>query len=698
MKIKAMAVLFIMLLSIFPASAWETNQIYTAAETTHTQSTSYVLAREHTHTIGADESLTLYNVAFEAQTTSSTHSGYYKINYQINGGAEVSLKGETYVSFRETTVVTTNNFNIAANKGDTIKIKIYIRRGNESPAKYIWIEDVYTKCYIIQYPPEVSATTNTAEGAHTRSVHFNLVGIGTPAYTLYIDDISVKTGAATWGDNVISLDGLGISQGAHTWYIEASSTQIGQYVYDSTPEQTLTYDTIIPAVTHYFRDPAFVNVVQGNTVNIYMQWSDANINYVEWWVNTGSGYQKLETVPTWTLNENSGWVNKTINTAGQVGKTITYKQVCYDWTGNSYTYSGSFVVILDALLIYCYDETTGDAVTPAYIRFYNDELSRTATINGTGVGTVSYTGLSNNEKYVVSVTALDYYGRTAITEVNLSSLSRLNVFLVNASETSALYEKITITDNYRQYENSEYIIRLDKPIGDSVYTVYQSYFDYSGAASTYLIADDAYILYIITPGSTTNYGWMTPDADGLLEITLNKLTLNDYYTEWLRIAYSGDDSQISLNYESDKPVTYANFTISAGGNVIYSASSETDEGSFIYGLSSNQTYITRLNVTTEDGTTYERTWINELTDNSMSIFPGSYPQWLKDTLITVLAILCMLAFSNYRADVGAVLAASLVGYSWYVGEYTANPIIISILFLIAGVELLRAHKKEEKTA
>lgn len=694
MKIKTLVVLFLIMLSAYPAAAWDVDE-KSSTGAFSTQSGTYVLAKTLTHTVDSERSLQAFQIQYVVYTTSSTNyrAHWVKVTAQVAGGPETTLS-DTYHSVKGESTVQTRNYNFEAAKGQTVTIRVYLHRdGSYSPAYYSLIKNVYSRAYIIEYPPEITATAITADNAYSNTLSYSISGIGTPAYTLYVDDVPVKTGSANWGTNSISLSGLGISQGVHTWYVNASSTQIGQTVYSNTATRNFTYDNINPAVTDSVISPDVGLVAVGNSVSISAKWSDTNMKEVKWYVDTGAGYSLIST----TSVSNGEWHNKTISTSGHVGKTIRWQQVGYDQTGNTYTFQGQFIVILDAVQIYVYDEATGTQILPTQIRFFDESLSRTATINSTTkIGTVSYAGLTNNAKYVVTTSADGYYTRSAIVQVNLGTLSRLDVYLVNESD-AAIFQKLKLATSNNVYSNSEYIVRLTKPVANSTATVFETYFDFNGIASTFLIANDAYILTVISPTETYNYGWMIPDPDGEVSIVIGEFAL-DEVEDWIAYTYTESNESVSFEYLSSKAISNASMIITRNGIEAYNTSASTTAGSFTYMFEDNGVYLISCTVNAADGSTFiKKSAIETGGSTKLDAFPDSYSIMAKSVIVMFVLLIGVLGLSSYRSDLACIYGAGLYAVAVYNEWCYGNILSVIIIGIIAVAAIIKFQKKHSRS-
>lgn len=305
--------------------------------------------------------------------------------------------------------------------------------------------------------------------------------------------------------------------------------------------------------------------------------------------------------------------------------------------------------------------------------------------------------LTDNGQFILTINVDDYYPRKFIVENEYKPVT-VSTYLPPESAT-VIYNQFTLNNYIATYDASDIILRLDKPMANETNTIYSSFFDLNSLTSTYLIPTDAYILYIVTPAETINYGWLFADADGETTILLNDFEFSET-NEWLSTTYTADDTAVSFDYSASKAVSSATFDISfTNESAVYSAETEeTDTGSFTYNFLVNGTYIINIAVNAADGDTYTKTEILEVGDvTTRDFFPTTYSATLKAIIVIFAIIIGVLALSSYRADLSAIwifgLYAFAVSQSWLPG----NAITIAIIGIIAAGAIKKFQKKESRT-
>lgn len=681
---KLLILICMMALTIGFASA-EIEQV-SSTSVFSTTATDYTLA--HTLSFGPNENgYNLINVTTLTDASGSvTYS--YKITASVDGGTEETLL-ET--SFTQGTSDTYRTWALekTVENGQTLTLREYIQNSNS--IRTIYTRSIVYSAEVIPPDPYAIITPVTEDNTYTQVIEYYVSGFGTMNATIFIDGVSQGTEEIEIGNIEYIPD---VSQGEHTWYVNVSAEYDGNISYNQTTPLNFTFDSLDPAISYSEISPDYDNIAVNTTVSINILWSDTNLKNASFYVDygDGSGYI-LEDNISFTGTEE--WFNATINTTGFTGNNVSWYQIAYDKAGNSFTYNDTFLVILDQLSIYVYDETTGDSLLPDLVKIYNTETSHFASIDSdNNVSTLSYSEVDTG-KYIVSVSKDGYYTRNSIIDVDITTLSELNMYIISENET-VIYDQFALTDYLKTYDYIDCIIRLDKPFTDGAQTVYSSYFDYNGIAATYLVASDQYLLYIITPDKTISYGWLTPDSDGEISIVINEFEFEDL-EDWLQYNYEESDSSVTFEYESSKSISSATFAIN-NGTEIYNSTISTDTGSFTYLFEGDGIYQISISVLTEDGYKYVYKSVREIgLSQGVEFFPDSYSIVLKSLIVMFFIVVGVLGLSSYRADLAAIYAASLYAFSVYQEWCSGNEYTVSVVGILAIAAIVKFHRKNNRS-
>ena len=207
-------------------------------------------------------------------------------------------------------------------------------------------------------------------------------------------------------------------------------------------------------------------------------------------------------------------------------------------------------------------------------------------------------------------------------------------------------------------------------------------------------------------GEATNYTFVLSNngtnyteyiQPGLTEynIVLNKQTeiIHEYYNNWLNLIYTEDHGNITVSYESNKTVSAAAVTVTAGnGTAIYSGNSSNLSGSFSLVLPADGDYIIIFDIEALDGDTASQTWT--LTNApTITLFPDSYPTWLKNVLYVGIIIIFLLAFGKSKNDVACGSAAVLVSLGYYFEWLSCGFNFVVLVWIIAFGAIYLHYKR-----
>jgi len=221
------------------------------------------------------------------------------------------------------------------------------------------------------------------------------------------------------------------------------------------------------------------------------------------------------------------------------GNHTWYATVTDSWSGSVTTPSYTFYSPED---LFIYDESNGNLITgdTLTVSFFTDNTSSSTT---TTDGSVSMVGLPSTQM-LISVSGDDWTPRKTILTDQTQNAS---VYLINAS-ADVIYNQLVVDKNTATYPITQYWIEIQKPVNDSVVTVFASFLDFDGRCGTYFIATDIYKLIIHSPdGTEYSYGWLYPDAiDNLIDISLPFDSGNDYINNWLSDSFTSDEDTLLM--------------------------------------------------------------------------------------------------------------------------------------------------------
>jgi hypothetical protein len=481
------------------------------------------------------------------------------------------------------------------------------------------------------------AATYKLSGAGDANLFTVITGYGVGGY--YINDLSM-----TWTNtkpNIVSM------------------FPVDDYTYDTDPTVTLAVNVTDADITYEDYFAAFF-YVDGEYVGSAGRTTNGEIQY-----NIGTftgGYH------TWAANVQDTWSGVTS-------------------TGTEGFYVLSTLYIRDEQ---DFTNTIDDATVT--LNFYTNNTSTTKTSSD---GTIELTGLPVQD-ILVTASADGYYDRKTI----ITSLyDTQNIYLIDEN-ASVIYNTFKLNTQSISYPVTDYWIDIQKPMNGTVDTVFSSYFGFDGSCGTYLIQSDVYKLVIHAPdGSEFAYGWLYPDPDGTMDITISSADGTDMVTDWLTTTLTVDEeaNTITYYYSSDKDIELATFSISEDDEVLQSYNVTSDSYTFVYNSdASRHVYSLDVTITTTDGEEYEFTRPLTLNEDTINPFPTSYPDWFKQAIVSIVAVLFILGFSSFRADVGCLGAAGIFGAAYLFDWFPLSLTALFGIILIAMAAAIKFKRRQDR--
>jgi len=354
----------------------------------------------------------------------------------------------------------------------------------------------------------------------------------------------------------------------------------------------------------------------------------------------------------------------------------------------------------EALRIKIKDETTAQPINNANVTIFNSNTSISVPVDSvTHDAVLFHANMSSYgySQYFVSVSADNYYERKLITNINDGQLTEMNAYLPPTSSTVVL-DVFNLVDYSGSFNNAT--LQIKKPIGGSLETIFENYFDFNHEAQAYLILSDYYQIYISNNVETRNLGWFQPDPDGQVTIQLTKIDIRNFYSPWISINFDANETTglITLEYNTTNvTVTKAQYWVNlTNGTNMYYAEMNASAGTFTYSADLNTTYLVRFRVETAEGKVYDPFWYVYWGNVTQKVpfLPSDLPWWASAVIVVGIIIVYLLAFGNFRADASTALAAILVGLFWWLGWLKTNYIVIVIVGIIAVAAIVTYQRKE----
>jgi hypothetical protein len=502
---------------------------------------------------------------------------------------------------------------------------------------------------------------STSQGIFRRNVDGVFTGIGVSNNLNYL----YRYGAS-WTASSIPR-----TQGWHTLRIDFTGTT-GKFYVDGVYINSFSYTNVdtIMAVGDYW-----------NTGTETEEWFD-DLRIRQYTANQ----------PTYTITDMGDWYK--VELSSSVTLTDYTMTIPADEFGITSS-ADSVLVDLYSIDVIIYDESTGSEITPVSgsVTIYSENIAYTGTVVGNKTSFIIY---DLDENLILSASKDGYYSRT---EVLLKSNidHRNSIYLPSEAET-VIFDRFSIIDNTFTYNYADIILVLEKPMPTGTKSVYSSYMDFTGSTSTYLISTDQYILYLITPNATYNYGWLTPDPDGQINININSLTF-DTADEWINYTYDESNTGVSFLYNSSKTVDVAYMIVNRDGVEDYNVSASTTSGQFTYAISEDGIYTVEIKVLTEDNHEFLRNSVIQVgSGKTIDPFPEEYTLALKSVVVAFIIVVGMLASSSYRADLSCMYGAAVYAFAVYQDWCIGNIYTVSIVGIIAVAAIVKFQRKHDRSA
>lgn len=160
--------------------------------------------------------------------------------------------------------------------------------------------------------------------------------------------------------------------------------------------------------------------------------------------------------------------------------------------------------------------------------------------------------------------------------------------------------------------------------------------------------------------------------------------LHQYYNNWLNLSYSENNRSIAISYVSNKSIAGAAVILNySNGTIAASQSLNTQTGTFTFNnLPAANDYIINFNITSSDGEKASQSWVLSALQK-VTLFPDSYPAWLKNTLFVSIILVFMLAFGKSKNDVACLSAAVLTSLGHFFGWLICPYYLVVLIWIIA---------------
>lgn len=271
--------------------------------------------------------------------------------------------------------------------------------------------------------------------------------------------------------------------------------------------------------------------------------------------------------------------------------------------------------------------------------------------------------------------------------------TRKDIFLDKSSGSGIYYAPHDVTFTVLEYwYSSAGLPGVTYSVHDENETVKTGY---SGSKGQFTVKEmDPGINYSITldHNGNTYTEYIEP---GLTEynLVLNKEgIIHQYYNSWLNLTYAENSNNVTVLYTSSKEVSEASLTVTASnGSIVQAETLNTNSGTFIFNFSDGD-YILQFQLTASDGTTAAQAWSISY-PSTVTLFPASYPTWLKNTLFVAIIIIFLLAFGKSKNDIACGSVAVLTSFAYYFQWLTCSFNFVVLIWIIALGAIFLHYKR-----
>ena len=218
----------------------------------------------------------------------------------------------------------------------------------------------------------------------------------------------------------------------------------------------------------------------------------------------------------------------------------------------------------------------------------------------------------------------------------------------------------------------------------------------TGSKGTFTVKDmDAgkNYTFILTYNGTTYTEYLEP---GLTEynLVLNKEGIvHQYYNSWLNLTYAETPDNVTVYYSSTKPISEASFVVTStsNGTSIQDSTKNTTSGTFVFNVTEGD-YNLQFDIEASDGSTASQAW-SISSPPEVTLFPASYPAWLKNTLFVAIIIIFLLAFGKSKNDIACGSVAVLTSLGYYFEWLTCSFNFVVLIWIIALGAIFLHYKR-----
>lgn len=338
---------------------------------------------------------------------------------------------------------------------------------------------------------------------------------------------------------------------------------------------------------------------------------------------------------------------------------------------------------------------TQEGIKSATVSVSGENFSKTLYTDDNGLYYLTK-GMEPGKTYTISVSKTGYStppSQTAITVDGTTTRQDFYMDKLSTSGSGMYYAPHTVIFTVYEYWYSA------TGLPGATYTVYDDSneliksgtTDSKGAFSVKEMNQSTRYTIQLTHGEKTYTEFIEPGLTAY-DLVLNKeAAIHEYYNDWLNLSYSSSKGNISVDYTSKKPISSAEFTVKNNqGETIKTMNSAADTDTFSFEFSDGE-YIIDFLIEAEDGSKAAQSWTVSY-PQQVTLFPASYPGWLKNILFVAIILIFMLAFGKSRNDIACLAAAVLTSLGYYFSWLACSLNFVIMIWIISAIATHHHYK------
>lgn len=373
----------------------------------------------------------------------------------------------------------------------------------------------------------------------------------------------------------------------------------------------------------------------------------------------------------------------------------TYTYTVTDWENfTEHIFSFSPDLTKPGAYGYVKDLSTKTGIQGAIITISNDSYSQNLATDETGYFYIT-NGLIDNKTYTISAAKSGYTASSEFTILTKSNeTTRKDIHLDPVSSGAGYYyaPHDVIFTVLEYWYSSAGLPGVNYSVYDGNESVKNGTTGSKGAFTVKDMDAGKNYTFILTYNNQTYTEYIEP---GLTEynLVLNKEGIvHQYYNSWLNLTYAENSNNATILYTSNKTLSAASLSVTASnGTIVQSNTLNTTSGTFTFNFTEGD-YILQFDIDASDGSTASQAW-SISSPPEVTLFPASYPAWLKNTLFVAIIIIFLLAFGKSKNDIACGSVAVLTSLGYYFEWLTCSFNFVVLVWIIALGAIFLHYKR-----